>query len=269
MSFRISVLALVLAASSLWAADEVKPIKALLVCGGCCHDYTKQKELLKKGLEARANIEVTHVEQGARTTNTAIPLYENPEWAKDYDVIIHDECFADVKAVPFIEGILKPHKEGKPAVLLHCAMHCYRSGTDIWFKFCGIQSSGHGPQLPIAITFTDKEHPSTKGIADWTTIKEELYNNLKLFETAKVLARGKQVVKDKEGKEKDVDYAVVWTNEYDEKKTRVFATTLGHNNDTVGDPRYLDMVTRGLLWSLDKLNDKYLKPAPTGTEPAK
>ena len=101
------------------AADEaVKPLKALLVCGGCCHDYTKQKEILKKGIEARAHVEVTHIEQGARTTNTAIPLYENADWAKDYDVIIHDECFADVKAVPFIEGILKPHKEGKPAVLL-------------------------------------------------------------------------------------------------------------------------------------------------------
>lgn len=269
MSFRISILALVFVASTVFAADEaVKPLKVLLVCGGCCHDYTKQKDLLKKGIEARANIEVTTHQDPSNGVKSDLPIYKNADWAKDYDAVIHDECFADVKDVPFIEGILKPHKEGKPAVLLHCAMHCYRSGTDIWFKFCGIQSSGHGPQLPIAITFTDKEHPSIKGIADWTTIKEELYNNLKLFETAKVLARGKQVVKDKEGKEKDVDYAVVWTNEYDEKKTRVFATTLGHNNDTVGDARYLDMITRGLLWSCDKLNDKYLKAAPTA-EPTK
>jgi type 1 glutamine amidotransferase len=51
----------------------------------------------------------------------------------------------------------------------------------------------------------------------------------------------------------------VWTNTYN-KKTRVFGTTLGHNNATVEDPRYLDLVTRGLLWSCDKLDDKYLKP---------
>ena len=44
-------------------------------------------------------------------------------------------------------------------------------------------------------------------------------------------------------------------------KTKVFATTLGHNNATVGDARYLDFVTRGLLWSVDKLNDTYLKGA--------
>ena len=41
----------------------------------------------------------------------------------------------------------------------------------------------------------------------------------------------------------------------------MFGTTLGHNNATVADPRYLTMITRGLLWSCDKLNDQYLKPA--------
>lgn len=254
MSFRLSLLALVFVASTLFAADDVKPLKVLLVCGGCCHDYTKQKDILKKGLEARANVEVTTHQDPANGTKSDLPLYKNADWAKDYDVIIHDECFADVKDVPFIEGILKPHKEGKPSVILHCGMHCYRSGTDMWFKFCGIQSSGHGPQLPIELTFVDKEHPITKGLADWTTIKEELYNNIKVFETAHALTRGKQG---------NADVVAAWTNEYDEKKTRVFATTVGHNNDTVGDARYLDLVTRGLLWSCDKLNDKYLKPAPT------
>jgi len=63
------------------------------------------------------------------------------------------------------------------------------------------------------------------------------------------LARGKQ------GRH---DFIVAWTNTY-MRKTRVFATTLGHNNETVADGRYLDLVTRGLLWSVDKLNDSYLK----------
>ncbi len=39
----------------------------------------------------------------------------------------------------------------------------------------------------------------------------------------------------------------------------MFATTLGHNNETVADARYLDLVTRGLLWVGDKLNDANLK----------
>ena len=61
-------------------------------------------------------------------------------------------------------------------------------------------------------------------------------------------------------KEKLEDNVVVWTNLYNEK-TRVFGTTLGHNNETVADPRYLDLITRGLLWSVDKLDEAHLKPA--------
>jgi type 1 glutamine amidotransferase len=121
-------------------------------------------------------------------------------------------------------------------------MHCYRTGTDDWFKFIGIQSTGHGAQLPIEITFADTAHPVTNGLSNWTTIKEELYNNVKIFDSAHALARGKQA---------DQDVVVVWTNDYG--KTRVFNTTIGHNNETVADGRYLDLVTRGLLWACDKL----------------
>ena len=66
--------------------------------------------------------------------------------------------------------------------------------------------------------------------------------------------------KARDGKEITDTTITVWTNTY-RKKTRVFATTLGHNNETVADARYLDLVARGLLWSVDKLNETYLKPA--------
>ena len=155
-------------------------------------------------------------------------------------------------------------------------MHSYRWGkfqqpvkagddNSHWYEMLGLQSTGHGAQLPIAIKFTDKESPITKGLADWTTVNEELYNNIKVFPTAIPLMKGKQVIKPKEGPEKEVESIVTWGNLYG--KTRVFSSTLGHNNATVGDPRYLDMVTRGLLWACDKLNDTYLKPAPSDPVP--
>jgi len=37
-------------------------------------------------------------------------------------------------------------------------------------------------------------------------------------------------------------------------KTRVFSTTIGHNNDTVADDRYLDFVSRGVLWATNHIN---------------
>jgi type 1 glutamine amidotransferase len=246
--------------------DDDKPIRALLVIGGCCHDYGKQKDLLTKGISERANVRWVIAYDKDTTTKHLNPIYEKEDWAKGFDVIVHDECSSDVKDTETIARILKPHRDGLPAVVLHCGMHCYRSDgypkATPWFDFTGLITTGHGPQAPIEVSYTDKLSPITKGLGNWTTVNEELYNNLtgKLQETAQPLARGKQTYKTKGGKEVTNDYIVAWTNTYN-GKSKIFATTLGHNNATVGDPRYLDLVARGLLWSVGKLDDKHLKPA--------
>ncbi len=248
------------------ADDAKKPIRALLVIGGCCHDYGKQKDLLTKGISARANIEWVIAYDTDKGTKHLNPIYENADWAKGFDVVVHDECCADVKDKTMIDRILAPHKDGLPGVVLHCGMHSYRGEgfpkTTPWFEFTGLASTGHGPQAPIAVTYSgEKKHPITTGLEDWRTINEELYNNSngKLLSTAEPLARGLQKFKAKNGQDKSDETVVAWTNLYN-KKARVFSTTLGHNNDTITDERYLDLVTRGLLWTLDKLDDAHLKP---------
>lgn len=259
MQIRIAIIAVLSLALTGFGADQPlpKPLRALLIAGGCCHDYAAQKDILKKGLEARANVTVDIVYTPDKSTKATFEIYQNPDWAKGYDIIIHDECSADVKDMPYVQNILNAHKT-IPAMNLHCAMHCYRTGTDDWFKFIGIQSSSHGPQEPIAIDFLDKSHPVTKTAENWTTIKEELYNNIKIFPTATALAKGTQLVKQKDGTMKPVESVVVWVNEYE--KTRIFSTTIGHNNATVSDERYLDMLARGLLWACGKLDQKgYIK----------
>jgi len=241
------------------AAQEkktAKPLRALLICGGCCHDYEKQSEILRTGIQARANVQVDIMRADDKSTKPTFPLYEKADWANGYDVIIHDECAAGVKDLAFVKNVINAHKT-VPAVNLHCAMHSFRTGTDDWFKFIGLQSTGHGPQEPIDINFTDGEHPVTETLSNWTTIKEELYNNVNVFD-AKPLAMGKQLVKNKDGSTRTDEAIVVWTNET--QGARSFSTTLGHNNDTVGDARYLDLITRGLLWSMDKLTPEYLVP---------
>jgi type 1 glutamine amidotransferase len=266
----VGALAVALIFATVSRADDkpaAKPIRVLLVCGGCCHDYAHQKDILAKGLAERANVEVTIAfyeikeNKGKEKLN---PVYEKADWAKDFDVVIHDECDASVNDLAAVANVLKPHKDGLPGLVLHCGMHSYRTkGWDNksapptpWFEFTGLPTIRHGAQLPIAITFTDKQSPITRGMDDWTTIKEELYNNNigKLLDTAQPLARGKQVSKAKDGTEKTEDYVVAWTNTYN-GKAKVFATTIGHNNETVADPRYLDLVTRGLLWTTGHLTE--------------
>lgn len=257
-----------------------KPLRVLLVAGGCCHDYEKQQQILKEGIEARINAHVDVAFNPDKTTKATFEIYKAKDWAKDFDVIIHDECSADITDPAYVGNILGAHKDGKPAVNLHCAMHSYRwgnfrepvkAGADNagWYEMIGIQSTGHGPQEPIDVSYTDKDSPITKGLNNWTTIKEELYNNVQMV-GAKPLASGRQMVKPKVKKgekadpnapAKEENAVVAWTNEYGPNKTRIFSTTLGHNNDTVSDARYLDLVTRGLLWATGKLGEDG-KPLP-------
>ncbi|MFP6671259.1 MAG: hypothetical protein VB857_07580, partial [Pirellulaceae bacterium] len=44
------------------AEAEEKPIRALLITGGCCHDYARQKLILTRGISARANVQWTVVQ---------------------------------------------------------------------------------------------------------------------------------------------------------------------------------------------------------------
>ena len=250
-------------------AAEQKPLRVLVVAGGCCHDYATQKEVLKKGIEARVNAVVEVAYDPTKSTKPLFELFKSPDWGKNFDVVVHDECAADITDQAYVANIVNAHKNGLPAVNLHCAMHSYRWGNfkapvkvgddnASWYEMLGLQSTGHGPQQPIAITFTDKSHPITTGLADWTTINEELYNNVQIL-GAKTLATGNQKIpekKDKKGKvtpASEANAIVAWTNEFGPKKTRIFSTTIGHNNATVEDARYLDLVARAVLWSAGKL----------------
>lgn len=235
-------------------AEDSKPLRALLIAGGCCHDYTNQQETICFGIQERANIRVDVYWTDNSTTAPVLPLYKKLNWAEDYDVIIHDECAADIKDPVIVNRIVKLHQK-IPAVHLHCAMHSFRTGTDAWFQHLGLQSTSHGPQEPIAVSFVDTKHPITATLSDWTTINEELYNNVKVF-GAHPLAVGKQQLG---GNNPRVDEAiVVWTNET--QGARSFSTSLGHNTETVRDPRYLELITRGTLWACGKLNAEYLTP---------
>jgi hypothetical protein len=246
------------------AAAQDAPIRALLIAGGCCHDYAAQKDILKEGIEARANVVVDIIYSDDTSTAPPLEIYGNPNYADGYDIVIHDECSADVDDVAIVEAVLAPHMAGTPAVNLHCAMHSYRTAENVreptepgtpgalWFDFLGIQSAGHGPQKPIAIVYTEPDHPAVKGFEDWTTLDEELYNNIDVREGVQILARGSQEPNRRPG---FTEAAIVWTNTYGPANARVFSMTLGHNNETVSDDRYLDLVTRGLLWACGKLED--------------
>ena len=247
-------------------AKAAAPVKILIVSGGCCHDYPQQRKLLEEGLKSRMTAQVSHdfhdPGPGEKATRPALPIYGNPDYAKGFDVVIHNECAADEDSAAALDAVLAPHRAGKPAVNLHCAMHSYRSGAwkqpvragdanARWFEFTGIQSTGHGPQSPIRLAVAGNGHPIAAGFVPYTTGRDELYNNLTTFDVTPVLT-GVQPESRVEADRGKV-YTVAWTHTYGPKRARVFSTTLAHNGAEIADPRYLDVVAKGVLWAVGRL----------------
>jgi len=222
------------------------PIKVLVVTGGCCHDYdyqTKAMQLAAK--EQGIDIEWTIVFEGGKGTRAKIDLYEKANWADGFDVVVHNECFADTDDAAYIRKITDVHRNGVPAVVIHCAMHTYRSAkVDDWREFLGVTSRHHEHQSRYAVEVTEKDHPITKGIPEgYKTPMDELYIVEKVWPNTKVLATSKS---EKTGEVQPV----FWTNNFG--KARVFGTTYGHSNDTFTDPIFLATVVRGIVWAAGK-----------------
>ena len=224
-------------------AEESSALKVLLITGGCCHDYPFQTKALQDAAKDRGvDIDWTVVNEGGNGTSAQIELYSNPDWAKGYDVVVHNECFASTTDEDYIRSITKAHFEGANAVVIHCAMHTYRDAKiDDWQQMLGVTSRHHEHQSHYLVKNARPDHPAMKGFPkEWTTPKDELYIIKKVWPNTKVLATS---VSEKTGELQPV----IWANTYG--KSRVFGTTYGHSNATFEDTVFLDAIMNGLQWA--------------------
>src|SRR5436190_18951058 len=77
-------------------AASPKPLRVLLITGGCCHDYAAQKDILKKGIEERANVVLDQIHTDDKSTHPPLAILGNLDYAQGYDLVIHDECASDI-----------------------------------------------------------------------------------------------------------------------------------------------------------------------------
>ncbi|WP_164100923.1 ThuA domain-containing protein [Candidatus Laterigemmans baculatus] len=259
MNFRFLVLlALALAIGTPVSADESSkptseakasdPLRALLVTGGCCHDYPRQAEIITKGMNERiGRIEWTVVNYGTERTGE-LAVYANPNWAAEYDIVVHNECYGGVTDPAVIQRIVEGHaKAGVPAIAVHCSMHSYRAAenADLWRALLGVTSTYHEKaKRSLAVVPVMPEHPILKGFPEtWNTPNGELYIIERTWPATEVLATAYST-------ETEKDQPVAWVNEH--QGVRVFATTLGHHNVTMESPEWLNMVALGMQWAMEK-----------------
>ena len=219
-----------------------RPLRILLVTGGCCHNYVFQTEAIKASLPATVRAEWTVVNEGGKGTTAMIPLYDKADWAKGYDLVIHNECFADTKDPEYIRRITAAHHRGVNAVVIHCAMHSYRAAeVDDWREFLGVTSRRHDHQSQYPVKAVAGKHKILSGVpAEWTGPKDELYVIEKVWPKTTVLAVS---TSERDGK----THPVVWTNRYG--KARVFGTTFGHSDEMFKDPIFIKLLGNGIRWA--------------------
>jgi type 1 glutamine amidotransferase len=221
-------------------------IRALVVSGGCCHDYTNQDKLVMEIVRKILPVDWTVVYQGGTARESKIPLYATADWIKGFDIVFHNECFGFVDDVEYIRRITAAHRATHtPAVFTHCSLHSYRNVTiDDWRELLGVMSHRHTAAHPITVKWAAPEDPLVKGLKeDWTTPTDELYVIEKTWPNTKVLATA---VSPEEG---HATYPVVWTNDY--HGARVFGTSLGHQ-ESWNDPTFQELIARGFKWALKK-----------------
>ena len=220
-------------------------VKALLISSGAFHDYLHQTRAFVEAINAAVPVDWTIALQGSRNgTTTRYPIYDRTDWASGFDIVVHNECSADVGDPEFIRRITGAHRAGRvPAMVIHCAMHSYRSATvDDWREFLGVTSRVHTPQFRIPVRWT--ADPIVSGLpADWVTPMDELYVIEKLWPGARPLASAVDY-RDQQS------YPVAWVHEAG--GVRVFGTSLGHGNATWDDPVYQQLLVRGFNWAVGR-----------------
>ncbi|MDQ6632162.1 MAG: ThuA domain-containing protein, partial [Verrucomicrobiota bacterium] len=230
---------------NLWCIGEnkksasQKKIKALFLTGGGYHDYQKLAPYLTNSLGKILNADFD--------VRFDMDILKNENFAAPYDVIIYDFCFDEADSA-LLENAMRATRNGKPAVMIHCAVHAFRKSEKVgaWENYCGMRSKVHDPYQPFA-TQKVTAHPVTKNFPDdWKTPGDELYQTIQFFESSTPLLKVKSPRDDRE-------HIVCWVHQFGQG--RVFATTRGHDMKTVESPEYLRLLADGILWACNKLGE--------------
>ena len=205
-----TILGLEFSQSSIQANDDAPKLRVLLVTGGGYHDYDFQTIAIKKAFKDRGiDIEWKVVNDGGKGTTAEIDFYKDPNWAKGWDVVIHNECFANTTNEEYIRSITDAHKSGANAVVIHCAMHTYRKAKiDDWREFLGVTSRRHEHKSKYVVKNVAADHPVMQSFPSTHTMPtDELYVIEKLWPNSKVLASSPS---EKDGRL----HPVFWTNQF-------------------------------------------------------
>ncbi|HYX34708.1 MAG TPA: D-arabinono-1,4-lactone oxidase [Oligoflexus sp.] len=229
------------------------------------HNYNQTQKNLQKILYQNINLDLTVV---GRKSKDSLDLLKKPGFLQGYQLFIYNACFADNTDLALLRNLNQEiRSSGVPTVFLHCAMHNFRwSSTDpgvhglgktkrlkkswskawpqeefpAFWQLTGMDTVNHDLIGPFTV---DKvgSHPIIRNLPEhWTLARDERYQTLKLQENVIPLL-------------KSGNHTVAWLHQAG--KAKIFATTLGHDDNTQLDPKFAELLSRGIFYITGYLNE--------------
>ncbi|CAG0990119.1 hypothetical protein PHYC_02242 [Phycisphaerales bacterium] len=230
------------------SANAEPPIKTLLITGQNNHNWWYTSRVHEETLEATGRFDVT-------VTDTPETALADAAFVKGFQLFVLDynaeARWPSQAETNFTEAV----KAGAGVAAIHSANNAFPGWSD-YEKMLGLLwrkgETGHGKFHEFKVEFVDKDHPITKGFADFST-PDELYHKMTNPQKAeyRLLARA---MSSKESGGTGQFEPMALTIEFG--KGHVFATPLGHvwvNSDeskaSVLNPGFRTLLCRGAEWA--------------------
>jgi type 1 glutamine amidotransferase len=213
--------------------------KALMVHGGWeGHNPRGFAELFRQMLEADSfSVQVSE----------SLDLFANAGLMNSVDLIVPIYTMSEISEAQ-LNGVCTAVRNGAGIAGCHGGMcDSFRTATE-WQFMTGGQWVAHpgGNDAQYDVKITNKEHPITRGLTDFSVRSEQYY--LHVDPAVKVLATTRFPIADgPHVGNGPVDMPVAWTKLYG--TGRVFYCSLGHQIEVMGIPQAREMVRRGFLWA--------------------
>jgi len=215
---------------------QTDPLKVAVVTGGHAYDVIKFHKLWQSlaGIEAY----IQHIDDFAAAS---------PAVRAGYEVVVF---YIMMMAGPTDEGL--PGYRGRPKaaleelgraeqgiVVLHHALLAYPDWP-VWDEVVGLagrQLAGYEHDETMAIKVSDRAHPITQGISDWTMV-DETYDMADAGSDNQILLTVNQA---------NSMNTLAWAHQY--QASRVFCFQSGHDHQAWEDETFREILKRGIAWS--------------------
>jgi type 1 glutamine amidotransferase len=221
-----------------------EPINVLIVTGG--HDFDKPN--FYKMFDEMPDIRYDKAELPKEMDLLAPGLEKKYNQVLTYDMNNFPTVSTEQK-----ERFAKLIETGMPLIVMHHSIGAYENWQP-YRKLIGghylqkpteidgrsYPASNYKYDLDIAVQIADKEHPITKGIANFK-ILDEGYKDLYIREGVHVLLKTDHP---------DATTEVAWTNRYG--KGVVFTIALGHDKKAYENPNLRKILRQGIQWGVEE-----------------